>query len=136
MHAGPTRKSVGFVITYVADRGVELDRAEPAERHDLPMAVGLLPISGRSPTFGLDHGPAVREPQRGRAVAAVGHELEPFEIADEPTREPDRTGQHAMGRRFAVEAEPLAIVPDRIDAFRQIDEAARRVARRHLPIRI
>ena len=66
----------------------------------LPAGVGemlaLAPVERRRDRLALDPVPPVRQPQRGGAVAAVGDELLPLAVADEPPGERERLEQHAV----------------------------------------
>ena len=78
--------------------------------------LAFVPVSGRGDSLALDPVPAVGQPQRGGAVAAVGDELLPLAIADEAPGERERLEQHAVRRAFVVEREALTLVADQRDA--------------------
>src|SRR5260370_2036744 len=63
MLAAPARERVGLVIADVADRGVSVDRFQSAERHDLPFAFDLAPLTGRLPLFVACRRKAVHQPE-------------------------------------------------------------------------
>ena len=94
----------------MADRGGVVDRLQSAERHDPPFAVDLTPVAGGLPALVGCGGKAVHQPQRGRAVAAVLHEGQPFGIGDEVAGKPDRADQGAVRGLFIVEMEAVVSV--------------------------
>ena len=100
----------------------------------MPGAVLLPPIAGRLPAFRLHDGPAVRQPERRRRVAAGVDEFEPFGVADEMARDAHLGDQFVVPRRLVVEAKAVAVVADRMNARGHIDKTARTVCRaRRLP---
>ncbi len=58
-------------------------------------------------------------PPIGTRITAVAHECKPFAIGDEIAGEPDWADESAVRRSFVVEAKPLSLVPDRVNAFGQ-----------------
>ena len=92
---------------------------------------------GRLPALVGRGGKAVHQPQRGRAVAAVLHEGQPFGIGDEVAGEPDRADQGAVRRLFIVEMETVVGMPDGVDALVEGDPfLSRALRRREAPRRI
>ena len=65
----------------------------------------------------------------GRAIAAVGHELEPLAVGDEPVRQAERVDQHIVARPLVVPGEAGAVVPDLADAAGELDPASLHRAR-------
>src|SRR5260221_6362164 len=94
-----------------------MDRMQPAERHDLPLAIALAQRAGRLPLLIAGGGKAVHQPERRRAIAAVLDEGEPFAVGDEVARQPDGTDEGAVHRLLIVEMEAVVAVADRMDAF-------------------
>src|SRR5690606_34212122 len=70
--------------------------------------------------------PAVREPERGIAIAAGLDELAELAVRDEAARERVRPEQHLVARRLVVEAEIPAVAADLEHSARVADEAKRR----------
>src|SRR3546814_6421531 len=70
----------------------------------------------RRPLLGLDPAPAVREPERGALVAAVGDELQPLPVGDQPIGEPVGLEPLLVAGQLVVEAETglggVTLVPD------------------------
>ena len=128
--AGKAGEGVGLVIADMRDGSRRIDRLQAGERHREPGAIFLSPIAGRLPAFRLHRRPAVRQPERGRRVAAGLDEFEPFGIADEMARDPHIGDQFVMPRRLVVEAEALPLVADGVNAGRHIDKTARTERRR------
>ena len=87
------------------------------------MAVALLPIERRRPAFALDEAPAVGEPQRGRRVAAVLDEGEPFAIGDEAIGEREGAEQNLVARALVVPRKAGSVVADLMDAAGIVDPA-------------
>ncbi len=97
-------------------RRVELQRLQSRQRHLLPVSVAFLPVKRRIPIL-LPHPlPAVRQPVRGRLVAAGGHELEPFAICHQAVGQTKRIQQDFMSGHFVVEREAAIGVTDLHDA--------------------
>ena len=92
------------------DRRGRVDGLRAAQRHGPIAVVARFPIERRAPAFRLHRRPASREPDKGRAIAAVGHELHPFGVADQSVRKLERLDERAMPRALAIEGEALAIV--------------------------
>ena len=89
------------------------------------------------PAFIGGRGKAVHQPQRGRAVAAVLHEGQPFGIGNEVAGEPDRADEGAMRGLFIVEMEAVVAVSDGVDALVERDPfLSRMLRRREAPGRI
>ena len=74
-------------------------------------------MAGGLPALVGCDGKAVHQPQRGRAVAAILHEGQPFGIGDEVTGEPDRADKGAVGGLFIVEMEAVVAMPNGVDAL-------------------
>src|SRR5258707_377180 len=115
MPAGPARERVRLVIADMADRGGRINRLQSAECHDPPFAVDLAPVAGGLPAFVGSRGKTVHQPERGRAVAAVLHEGQPFGIGDEVAGEPDRANEGAVRGLFIVEMEAVVAGSDGLD---------------------
>src|SRR5262249_19561353 len=96
--AGPARERIGFVVAHVRDPCGRIDWPEARGRELLLGAVALAPVTGCLPALGLDRRPAVREPERGGRVAAVGDEIEPLRISDEAAGEPHWLQMNLMRR--------------------------------------
>src|ERR1019366_2529389 len=110
MLAGETGEGVGLVIADMGNGGRWIDRLQAGERYREPGAVFLPPIAGRLPGLSiqalrLHRRPAVRQPERGRRIAAGLDEREPFGIAGEMTRDPHIGDEFVVPRRLVVEAE-------------------------------
>ena len=121
---GPGREGVSLEIADMANGRGGIDRLRAAQRHRPEAVVALFPIERRRPAFRLHRRPSRGEPEQRLPIAAVGDELHPFRIGDEPIREFVRFDQHAMARPLAIEAEALAVVSDLDDAA--IEFAVRR----------
>src|ERR1700759_5598775 len=105
MLAAPARERIRFIIADMAHRSGWIDRPKTAQRHGLPLAIALAPMSRRFPAFVADGGKAIRQPKRGSRIAVVLHEGEPIGIGDEIAVQPDRADQRAMRRLLVVEME-------------------------------
>ena len=110
--AGPRGEGIGFVIRDVAHRGGGIAR--------LPARVGEMlvvpPVERRGDAFAPDPVPAVGQPQRRGAIAAVGDEPVPFAVGHQVPGQRERFEQHAVRRALVVESEALALVADHDDA--------------------
>ena len=78
----------------------------------------MVPVARGLPALGLHFGPAVRQPEIVRAVAAIGDELQPLAVGDETARDDRCLQQDLMGRLLIVETKAVAIEPDRTNAGR------------------
>src|SRR5882757_8997213 len=85
-------------------------------------SVGRSLPARRARLLGLSHGPAVREPERGRRIAAVSHEIEPLRIGDEAACDPHRLQIDLVRRALVVEAIAFANMADRMEAARKLGE--------------
>ena len=121
----PPRERVGFEVADVRDGCCAFDRLQPFQRHRQPLAVALLPVERSLPALAIDRRPAVGEPQRGRAIAAVSHELQPFRVGHQPVGEAAWVDQHIVLRRLVVPGKADAAVTNRADAARKVDPAHR-----------
>ena len=121
--AGPARERVGLVVADVRHRRGAIDRLQPFERHGEPLPVALLPVERRVPALAVDRRPAVGEPKRGRAIAAVLHEREPFAVGDEAVGQAEGMDEHVVARRLVVPGEALAVVADLANAAGIVDPA-------------
>ena len=93
-------------------------RTPPSVSEDhLPFDVA--PVARRVPALRLDHGPAVRQPQRRRGVAAVGHELEPFAVGHEIARDASLAQQLSCIGCSLSKQKPSPSMTDGADAGRQ-----------------
>ncbi len=110
--AGPGRKRVSLVVADVGNRRGRINGLRPAQRHRPVAVLALLPIKRRAPAFRLHRRPSGGEPEQGRPVAAVGHELHPLRIGDKAIREFKRFDQRTMPRPLAIEGEAFAVVSD------------------------
>ncbi len=110
----------------MANRRGGVDRLRAAQRHRPIAVVARFPIERRAPAFRLDRRPASREPDEGRAIAAVGHELHPFGVADQSVRKLERLDERAMPRPLAIEGEARAIVSHLNDAAVELPIGRRR----------
>ena len=91
--AGPGRERVSLEVAHMRDRRRGINRLRAAQRHRPIAALALFPIKRRRPAFRLHRRPSRREPEQRRPIAAVGHELHPFRVGDEPVREFDKARQ-------------------------------------------
>jgi hypothetical protein len=89
-----------------------IDRTEALEAHLHQAALRLLDIERAAPVLALDGVPAVGEPQRGRGVAAVLDELEPFGVGHAAIGELEGTDQRLEARAFIVIGEAVAVMAD------------------------
>src|SRR6185369_14405804 len=87
--------------------------------------VALLPVERRLPAAGARGGPAVREPERGLFVAAVGDELHHLAARREPVRDPAAREVDLVARALVVERERSSLVPDLAHALAVLDPAER-----------
>ena len=62
--------------------------------------------------LGVDHGPAVGEPELRPCVAVRLHELEPFTTGHRAIGQPERREVDDMAGKLVVEAEPASGVAD------------------------
>src|SRR5579871_199637 len=120
----PTRISIGFVVTHVANRlgGVEGFHAGVGK---LPPAsvIAALPIKWRSPLLIVDGIPAFREPQCRAPVAAVSHELHIFAVGHNPRSQRKRLQQNFVTGTFVVKAKSLACMADLMNTPFEFDPA-------------
>src|SRR6266850_1851796 len=72
---GPAREGVGLVEADVADRLGGIDRALAGQREDQPLAILAAPVERRLPALLLHRAPALRQPEFGPLVAALGDEI-------------------------------------------------------------
>src|SRR5690606_19181273 len=101
---------IRLVVAHVADGRVPVERPPPAERELALEIVG--PAERPVPAGFPDLRPAVREPERGIAIAAGLDELAELAVRDEAARERVRPEQHLVARRLVVEAEIPAVAAD------------------------
>ena len=97
----------------------------------LDLVLGMATLSEIA--FGLDFGPAVRQPQIVRGVTAIGHEFQPLGINDELAADEGLLQQHLMRRLLVVEAEAVAVEADGPDAGRNPRIIVSALERRRLP---
>ena len=114
--AGPARERVGFVKTDVGDRGGPIDLASPAKRELGPV---VAPVERTGDAFLPHPGPAVRQPQGRRRIAAVVDEFAPFAVGDAPSGELMAREEDAVARPLAVEGEAVAVLRRRTRRSRQ-----------------
>src|SRR6266436_8765609 len=119
MLACPARECIGFVVTDVTDRKFLVDRRQSIKPKNVPFSADFTPISWRRPGLRCNRGPAIGQPQFRTRIAVIAHECELLAVGDEIAGEPHRADKSAMRRRFIIEAESLALVPDRMNAFGQ-----------------
>ena len=105
-------------------RGIERPEAVQAHLHEA--AVGLFPIKRGGPALRFDRGPAVGEPQRRRAVAAVLDEGDPLGIGDATIGEPEGTDELIVSRPFIVIGKALAVMANGKNAAVESDPVERR----------
>jgi len=103
---------LGDTILYRFPRIFRIDRLQAGERHDVPLAVDLAPVTGGLPLLGGGGRKTVHQPERRRRVAAVRHESDPLGIGDEVARQTNRAHQCAVDRLFIVEMKAVAGVAD------------------------
>lgn len=112
--ACPAGVGVGLVEAQVRDRRIGVDRHQAVQRHPAPAARAVrfvrAPVERGIDAFALHPGPAVRQPQRGLAVAAVFHEGQPFAVGDGVRGQRVRLQPDGVARPFAVEHERGAVV--------------------------
>src|SRR5215213_8226916 len=78
-------------------------------------------MARRLPSFGLDGGKTVHQPERRRGVTAGQHEGEPFGVGDEVPGEFDGADQRAVRWLFIVEMKAVVAVSDGVDALVERD---------------
>src|SRR5579862_5711391 len=124
--AGPSGKSVGFVVAHMADWCLTVDGSEAVQGHHEPCAVLFAPVRGRAPAFRAGACPAVGEPMPGGSIAAVIDEGEPFAVGNQPVHQAEWCEEHFVTRCFVVEAKFPASVAGLDNATVKIDERLRR----------
>src|SRR6185295_6375114 len=100
--SGPAGEGVGLIMVDVGDRRRPVDLAASGEGE---LGAVLMPVKRRADPLLLDPGPAVRQPQRRRPVAARSDDLAPFAITDLAPGELVRGEEGAVPRPLAVEGE-------------------------------
>ena len=92
-----------------------------AQAEALPLAVLVAPVERGAPSLLARGCPTVRQPQRGRFVAAVVDELEILACGHASGRQLVWLEMYFVSRHFVVEAEAVILVTD----FDETDFAAR-----------
>src|SRR3546814_17976534 len=91
----------------------------------------------RRPLLGLDPAPAVREPERGALVAAVGDELQQLPVGDQPIGEPVGLEPLLVAGQPVVEPETglggVTLVPDLDQAAGDVTPTLRSPSARRRP---
>src|SRR5581483_8701440 len=129
MFVAPARKGVGLVIADVANRALGIDWFEASERHGVPLAIDLAPITGRLPLLGGRGRKAVHQPERRCRVTAVFDEIEPFGVGYQVAREANRADQRTVGGPLIVEVKAGAGMADGVDALVEIGPFFARASR-------
>ena len=115
--AGPGGIGGGFVEAHMLHRRVGIQRLHARQREDAFAAVIVLqPVERRFPCFVLHPRPAVRQPEFGAAIAAIGDEGLVFAIADRTRGDAEGPQQHLVARRFIVEGKARSVMADPVDA--------------------
>jgi hypothetical protein len=89
-----------------------VDGMEAREGHGRPSGLRRAPVARGLPALGLGRDPAIREPEFGTGVAAIGQECEPLRVRHQRPVDTSALDQHLVAGRFVVERETLALMPD------------------------
>src|SRR6476661_6422753 len=137
MPPGKPGKCVGFVVADMLNWRTGIDWLQPSKRHRMPAVIFLTPITGRLPSFGLDHGPAVGKPKRRSRVAAGRNKFDPLRIGHQMSGDLHMRNQHIVRRSLVVEAKTIGVVADCMNALRHLNVTARTLrSTRTLPARM
>src|SRR5205807_1232409 len=103
--AGPAGKSIGFVITDVADGLILIELAQAGAGELEPLPANFFPVQRRRPALRLHHLPSVGQPQLRPAISAIFNKCKVFAAGHKPRSETESRHQDFMARRFVVEME-------------------------------
>ena len=98
----------------------------PSSVKVVPGAVTAFPVRRRLPSMCVDRVPAGGEPEFGPAVAAIFHEPRGIRRGHGMSRDGECPQPHPVTRRFVVESEAVALVPDVPQSRRIGDPSAHR----------
>ena len=126
---GPAGKSVGFKKTDMTDRRIGVHRDLAVQGKAIPLLVTLGPIGGRLPAARHHCIPAKGQPPLRAAIAAVFNECNKVAVGYRMAGDLESVEPDAVVGRFIVEGEPVASVPDFVQACVHVDPVRR--ARMH-----
>ena len=130
---------VGLVVADVGDGARALDAAAGRRATWTRQPRRRAPPSRAAPASprALTAAQPSESQSSGRAIAAVGHEVEPFAAGDQAIRQAEGLDERVVARHLVVEGKALAVVTDLANAAGEVDPASglgRRLARRRLPL--
>ncbi len=100
----------------MADRCLELQLAEPAQRHLVPGVIPASPVQRRIPAGLPQQCPAVGEPQLGPCITTIGNERQVFAVGDQSIGKLEILDELPVPGRFAIEGETFAGMADVLHA--------------------
>ena len=100
----------------MAHRRVRIDVGHSVQRERAPLRAFALPVQRRLPAARRRDVEALREPQLGPPIPAVGDERGEFAVRDRRRRQIEGRDVDAMRGAFVVEREAVAVVAERHEA--------------------
>ncbi len=107
---GPAREGIRFIQADMTYRPMGVDRPNAAERK---FGIQIFrPVERAVPALSLNAGPSIREPQLRVTIAPIVDEGPILAVGHEAIAELVVLDEHVVPRRFVIEAESIARVPD------------------------